>query len=112
MLLREWLKEKTHKKSPWGEALDSNGYSESLLPSENCFMCGIGGDLARHEVFGGADRKTSKATGMWVSLCPVCHEKAHKTEMWSRILHQEAQMMFEHCHSHDEFIELFGKNYL
>lgn len=111
--LRQWLKEKRHRYSPWGEKLDSNGYSESLLESDGCFFCGKGGDLARHEVFGGnPDRETSKAVGLWCRLCPNCHEKVHKLEEWSRTLHEEGQLIFEHKHSHEEFDVLFKKNYL
>lgn len=93
--------------------LDSNGYSKSLLASEYCFFCGKGGDLARHEAFGGnPDRETSKAVGMWCTLCPTCHERVHTIDSWTETLHKEAQLIFEHEHSHEEFKVLFGKNYL
>ena len=110
--LRQWAKQKTHRRNPWGEKLDSNGYSESLLPSDDCFICQIGGDLARHEVFGGSSRQISKATGMWVKLCPRCHARVHADENMEELLKKEAQALFEEEYSHEEFIELFRKNYL
>ena len=110
--LRQWLKERTHKRSPWGEKLDTNGYAKSLFDTEDgvCFICGIHADTARHELFGGvADRPTSKAVGLWLNLCPHCHALIHKDEEES---HKTAQRMFEYHYSHEEFLELFGRNYL
>lgn len=111
--LRLWLKQSKHTRNPWGEKLDSNGYSESLLNNDGyCFACSIGGDLARHEVFGGADRQTSKAVGMWTYLCPECHRIVHQHGITDSALKATAQMVFERYHTHDEFIDLFGENYL
>lgn len=111
-LLREWLKERKHKRSPWGEKLDSNGYSESLLPSDGCIICGDC-DCARHEIFyGTADRQTSKATGMWIDICPKHHLAAHHDADLIEQFHKMAQERFEEVHSHEEFMTLFGKNYL
>ena len=112
--LRQWLKEKKHRRNPWGEKLDSNGYSESLLPSDGCFICGYGTDdeLARHEIFGGANRQTSKAIGLWGRFCDRCHKLAHSNGDVAEMLHKEGQAVFEIVHSHEEFMELIGKNYL
>lgn len=110
--LRQWLKERKHKRSPWGEQLDSNGYAASIFDTRAglCYLCGAHCDTARHEIFyGTADRKTSKATGCWINLCPRCHEAVHQD---SEKMHKAGQRVFEFVHSHDEFIELFGKNYL
>lgn len=112
--LQRWLKEKKHKRSPWGEKLDSNGYAKPLLDTQNgeCYLSPYVGDTARHEIYGGADRQTSKATGMWVYLSPKFHELAHTNEKTAELLHQVGQQEFEKIHSHEEFITLFGKNYL
>lgn len=108
-----WLKEKKHTRSPWGEKLDSNGYAESLLDNGGyCFTCSVGGTLARHEVFGGADRQTSKAVGMWTQLCPYCHAKIHQHGKADETLKATAQVIFEQNHTHEEFIALFGENYI
>lgn len=68
--------------------------------------------MARHEVFSGADRQTSKAVGMWTRLCPACHEKIHQHGMADEVLKATAQMIFEQIHTHKEFITLFGENYI
>lgn len=112
-VIQFWLKESKHRRGLHGERLDSNGYSESLVShDEECFLCGWQGDLARHEAFGGADRQTSKAVGCWCLLCPRCHEKVHKRESWARTLHQQVQAIYELNYSHEEFMALFGRNYL
>lgn len=75
-------------------------------------MCSAGGDLVRHEVFGGADRQTSKAVGMWTRLCPSCHRKVHQHGIADKMLKATAQMIFEQIHTHEEFIALFGENHI
>lgn len=110
--LREWLKEKKHKTSPWGERLDDNGYAKSLFTTEEgvCFLCGVHGDVARHELIGGiADRPTSKAVGLWIYLCPHCHGLIHQDQ---RQMHKVAEEMFIAHYSANEFWELYHKNYL
>ena len=93
--------------------MDANGYNESLLPSNGCYICGIGGDLARHEVFEGINRRKSKADGMWVTLCPECHARVHqfpKDHMW---LKKRAQKIYMEHNNVDTqgFIERYGRNY-
>lgn len=124
--LRQWLKERTHKESPWGDVCDTNGYSQSIYQTESgtCCVCRSQGDTVRHEIFyGTADRKTSKAVGCWLYLCPSCHAKAHKCGDFDYGLKVSAQRLFESKHSdphnaqstveaHEMFMTLFGKNYL
>lgn len=123
--LRQWLKEKRHKTSPWGEKLDSNGYAESIWDTEDgrCLLCKKHCDTARHEVFfGTADRKTSKAAGCWLYVCPDCHNRIHSDADYDMALKMSTQALFERVHhhafdagvdpAHEEFTTLFGKNYL
>ena len=59
--------------------MDSNGYNKSIMQkTQGCYFCHKGGDLARHEIFfGNGPRKLSKMLGLWVYLCPICHERVH-----------------------------------
>lgn len=59
----------------YGEKLDSNGYAPSILHDKPvCLICGRYG-TARHEVyFGSVYRAKSKRLGLWVTLCPWCHQ--------------------------------------
>ena len=77
--------------------------------------------LHKHHVFGGANRKLSEKYGLWVKICCIrCHnggpESVHlapnKPGGKDLYLNQLAQKTFEETHSHEEFMKLFGKNYL
>lgn len=98
--------------------MDKNGYNPSLLPSEplnSCLLCGIRGDVARHEIFAGASRRDKcKRYGLWVTLCPSCHEKVHRSDKRYIGLKREAQRrgMKAHGWTTEQFIAMFGRNYL
>lgn len=78
---------------------DRNGYGPSKfeLEESTCYLCGHVGDVARHEVWHGPNRQRAKQDGLWVTLCPRCHEAVHKadntTYMW---LKQAAQALWEY----------------
>ena len=59
--------------------MDSNEYNPSIMQkTQGCYFCHKGGDIARHEVFFGVGtRKLSKMLGLWVCLCPSCHQRVH-----------------------------------
>lgn len=95
--------------------MDKNGYNESIMPSVGCYLCGRGGDLARHEVFGGTGRRSkSKEYGLWVTVCPRCHEQIHMHGDIARSLRAVAQSaaMQEYGWTTTDFITKFGGNYL
>ena len=90
---------------------DADGYAADVYEvDQRCVgaICTVvilaWGGLGIHEI--------SKATGMWVKLCPRCHARVHADENMEELLKKEAQALFEEEHSHEEFIELFRKNYL
>lgn len=96
---------------------DSNGYSPSILGAYNwCFVCYKHGDLARHEVFHGrAYREKSKRLGLWINVCPACHQKIHFSDgKLDRLLKENAQRqaMLVYGWNKDEWRRHFGKNYL
>lgn len=114
--IREWLKERRHTRNIYGEKLDRNGYAKSILcDSECCFRCAKilpPEDMARHEVYAGSDRKTSKAMGFWVTLCPQCHDIYHDDDDEANDLKVKCQERFELEHTREEFMALIGRNYL
>ena len=69
-----------------------------------------------HVMFGTADRKLSEHYGLKVYLCLGHHrnsaETVHHNKKMDLILKQDAQKAFEEIHSHEEWMEVFGKNYL
>lgn len=105
-------------KNIYGVKLDRNGYAPSILSVGNyeCFVCGTGGDLARHEVYyGTAYRSRSKELGLWVNVCPECHAEIHdKVDDLDKQLKKITQMkaMLHYGWSVEEFRNRFGKNWL
>lgn len=105
-------------KNEFGVLLDKNGYAPSIISHENvCLNCYTTLNLQRHEVFHGtAFRQKSKAYGLWVLLCPVCHlTKVHNSDgeldLKLKELGQQTAMT---CYgwSKEEFRERFGRNYV
>lgn len=105
-------------KNEYGITLDRNGYAPSVIDvydDHKCFKCWKSGDLARHEVFHGGNRTKSKALGLWVRLCPACHERLHQKDgELDAELKREGQIaaMRYYCWTIDDFRERFGKNYI
>lgn len=90
---------------------------KSIMPTEKgrCYLCGTIGFTHEHHVFSGtARRKLSEEHGLKVYLCPGCHARIHEDEAFARILkkHTEKMWMFENDKSIDDFIAIFGKNYI
>ena len=102
----------------FGTPLDKNGYAPSIVSEEKiCLCCYTSLNLQRHEIFHGNGRRDkSKALGLWVWLCPVCHiYKVHNSdgELDLRLKErgQEAAMAV-YGWSKDDFRERFGRNYV
>lgn len=98
--------------------MDRNGYNPSVLPTseEECYACGIGGDLVRHEIYFGANRSVSKAEGTWCYLCPRCHRRVHEEPIsgLNDFLKKEGQYYWEHANgkNREEFAKIFGRRYI
>lgn len=83
---------------------------------EQCFLCGSYGPLEWHHIFGGANRINSEKYGLVVPLCHSCHNEppygVHFNRECMDDLRARGQRMFESIASHDEFMRIFGRNYL
>ena len=91
--------------------------AKSILQKEKeCFLCRCMRNLEQHHIFGGANRKWSEKYGLKVWLCPRCHrdpkEGVHGNREIMENLHRKGQQAFEKNHTHEEFMKIFGKNYL
>lgn len=94
---------------------DRNGYNHSKFQTEQgvCFICKRNIDTARHEIFyGNPNRENSKREGMWIDVCPLCHDKIHANPEQFLMLKEKGQQLFEVWRPRAEFIAIFGKNYL
>lgn len=87
---------------------------------KQCFLCGRNGSgdrLERHHIFSNANRKNSEKYGLVVYLCGErCHRTgryaAHNNLETMGYLQRKGQEMAEKQMSREEFIRIFGKNYL
>lgn len=94
--------------------------SKSIIQkNENeCFVCGCCRGLERHHViYGTAGRKLSEQYGLTVSLCYEHHRGRHGVhgmdgKELSNQLHIVAQTAFERLYGHDEWMRIFGRNFL
>ena len=91
--------------------------SKSIMQdSKRCFICGRQVGLEEHHVLGGvANRPLSEKYGLKVWLCHEHHtgkDGAQYNRELGDKLKRLAQIAFEAGHSHDEWMQLFRKNYL
>lgn len=69
-----------------------------------------------HVMFGTADRQISDDYGLTVWLCQTHHRagmvSVHLNRATNMMLRTFAQQEFEKKHGHEEWMRLFGKNYI
>ena len=86
------------------------------LSEERCFVCGTTRNLELHHIMHGtANRRLSTRHGLTCWLCRLHHTGrfgVHSDAALNKRLQQAAQTAFEKTHSHDEWMKIFGKNYL
>mgnify|MGYP007069890089 FL=1 len=91
---------------------------KSLMSSEKkCWVCGTDQAIEEHHVFPGwARRKLSDKYGCTVYLCHKHHneppEGVHYNKALDKLLKAECQKRFEEKYSHEEFMRIFGKNWI
>ena len=90
--------------------LERKRYSILVEDIEHCFVCGKS-PVDIHEIYGGANRKTSMANGFCLPLCRYHHEIATNSNTMAVWLKEMCQQKFEETHSRAEFMSLIGKNY-
>lgn len=99
---------------------------KSILQQKDgtCYLCGklladpvVHGYTEEHHVFGGtANRKLSERYGLKVYLCLRHHREGpqavHNNRANAQLLKADAQRKFEETHTRNEFLEIFGRNWL
>lgn len=92
-----------------------------MQKNDTCFLCKRNrhaGRLELHHIFGGDRRKLSTKYGLLVTLCEECHRtgdySVHRNADTMQYLHEIGQQkaMTENGWSTEDFIAVFGKNYL
>lgn len=97
---------------------------KSILHEKNgtCYLCMLLHDdysekvTEEHHVFPGKNRQVSEELGLKVYLCHRHHqysdEAVHSNKDLMRMLQAQAQEKYEETHSHKEWMERIGRNYL
>ena len=88
-----------------------------IQDKKECIVCGSWNVEEHHIYFGVAKRKLSEEYGLKVWLCPTHHrgtngvhgKNGHKLDTELKQLGQKA---FEWNHTREEFIKIYGRNYL
>ncbi len=85
-----------------------------------CELCGCFSDpfnpIERHHVYGGnGKRKLSEKYHMVAHICARCHrgtKGVHNDRETDLRLKRRYQHIFEETHTREEFMAIFGRNYL
>lgn len=92
--------------------------SKSIIQKnkETCFLCGGRASEEHHVIYGTANRKLSEKYGLKVYLCANCHRigkyavhNCKETDIKLKII---AQRRFMEEYPHQDFVKIFGKNYI
>lgn len=88
--------------------------SKSLLQDEKkCFVTGSQQRLDCHHVYAGSCRKLSDKWGCWVWLRHDIHMEVHNgNTALDHMLKRVCQEAFEQKYSHEQFMSIFGRNWL
>ena len=100
---------------------------QSLLNTTKgiCYRCGRYGITEKHHIFGAANRGHAESDGLFVYLCPACHNRppqgAHFNRETMEWLHKIGQDAYEGrqilngatpAEARAQFMRRYGKNYL
>lgn len=97
-------------------------HKESIIRKKDgkCYLCAMQGDIddkytEEHHIFGGSRRKISEAEGLKVHLCPWHHrtgpDSAHLNKKTREFLQATAQIAWEKTHTHEDWMQMMGKDY-
>ena len=99
------------KKSSKLAKLEKNRYSILTNNLERCYICKAKKEDL-HEIYGGKNRQTSMKYGLVIPVCRKCHKNIPKDKCLNEKLHKVGQKAFEKVHKTENFMKVFGENYL
>ena len=99
------------KKSSKLAKLEKNRFSIITNNLEKCYLC-FSKKEDLHEVIEGKNRQVSMQYGLVIPICRKCHEKVTNDKTLQEKLHKVGQKAFEKYYKTENFIQVFGKNYL
>lgn len=99
------------KKSNKLAKLERNRFSIITKDLEHCYLCKNKKDDL-HEVVEGKNRQVSMKYGLVIPICRKCHEIVTNDKTLQDKLHKVAQKEFKKHYKTENFVQIFGKNYL
>ena len=90
--------------------------TESIIKTEPgvCLLCGKHGQTQKHHLMSGAaNRRLSEEDGLFIYVCPMCHEMIHRFPEINRTTKQFAEKVWRDYYgkSKEEFIKRYGKSF-
>lgn len=101
------LKKKSNKLAK----LERNRFSIITKDLEHCYLCKNNKDDL-HELVEGKNRQVSMKYGLVIPICRKCHEIVTNDKTLQDKLHKVAQKEFKKHYKTENFMQIFGKNYL
>lgn len=100
------------KKNPEIAKLERNRKSVFTNDLTKCILCGKPKEEL-HEIFAGRNRLNSMRYNFVLPLCHSCHSINQNNSQFNEFWHKKAQLYYEqYLGSRNEFISIFGRNYL
>ena len=100
------------KKSSRLAKLEKNRFSIITKKLDICYICKQSKKEDWHEVIEGKNRQVSMKYGLVIPICRQCHEIVTNDKTLQEKLHKVGQKAFEKEYTTENFMQLFGKNYL
>ena len=99
------------KKSKKLAKLEKNRFSIITKDLEHCYLCGSK-KQDFHELIEGKNRQVSMKYGLVIPICRKCHEIVTNDKTLQDKLHKVAQKEFKKHYKTENFVQVFGQNYL
>lgn len=90
---------------------EKNRFSIVTTDLEKCYLCKAKKEDL-HEIYEGKNRQLSMKYGLVIPLCRKCHISVTNNKTLQEKLHKVGQKAFKKQYKTENFVQIFGKNYL
>lgn len=90
---------------------EKNRFSIITTDLEKCYLCKAKKEDL-HEIYEGKNRQLSMKYGLIIPLCRKCHISVTNNKTLQEKLHKVGQKVFKKYYKTENFVKIFGKNYL
>lgn len=90
---------------------EKNRFSIITTDLEKCYLCKAKKEDL-HEIYEGKNRQLSMKYGLVIPICRKCHISVTNNKTLQEKLHKVGQKVFKKQYKTENFVQIFGKNYL